>query len=119
MDGFSIRTKQFGRFVGVSCNFACLAYTRINGIAILILIEDTLCNKLTTSKQHLYRPRFVDPTNMYFSPFLAVQDSSMGDLVTHSVSHSVSHSMSELTFDISVVRALQSCCRHMDFFFDK
>ena len=69
MDGFSIRTKQFGRFVGVPCNFACLAYTRINGIAILILIEDTLCNKLTTSKQHLYRPRFVDPSNMYFSPF--------------------------------------------------
>ena len=76
MDGFSIRTKQFGRFVGVPCNFACLAYTRINGTAILILIEDTLCNKLTTSKQHLYRPRFVDPTNMYFSPFLAVQDAT-------------------------------------------
>ena len=48
--------------------------------------------------------------------FLAVQDSSIGDLVTHSVSYSVSHSMSELTFDISVVRTLQSCCRHIDFF---
>ena len=40
--------------------------------------------------------------------FLAVQDSSIGDLVTHSVSEAVS----QVTFDFCDFRALQSCCRH-------
>ena len=38
-----------------------------------------------------------------FSVFLAVQDSSIVDLVTHSVN--------DTSFDSSVFRAVQSCCR--------
>ena len=41
--------------------------------------------------------------------FLAVQGSSIVDLVSQSLSESVSR----LTFDFSVFRALQSCCRQM------
>ena len=37
--------------------------------------------------------------------FLAVQDSSIGDLVNHSLTHSVINS----SFDFSVFRALLSC----------
>ena len=53
------------------------------------------------------RPAMVTPDQIFIFFFLAVQDSSIGDLVTHSLTHSVSDS----PFDFSVSRAVQSCCR--------
>ena len=49
--------------------------------------------------------KFLSVFKHLFFYLIAVQDSSIGDLVTHSVS--------EVTFDFCDFRVLQSCCRHM------
>ena len=47
----------------------------------------TLCHQCNTAGQPVLQSKIPMPTTYLSYPFLAVQDSSIGDLVTHSLTH--------------------------------